>query len=142
MNGTSTIDLIVIGVIAISAIIAFLRGFVREMLTIGSWIGAALVTLYAFPALQSRFEALDSSSKLAAAYRRGAGPVHRQSGCFLAHQSFRRKADPRQRLDFVDRSLGLLFGLVRGVSSLVSPCLYDHRLAGPKPRARGQDASR
>ena len=35
----NTVDFIVIGVVAVSALIAFLRGFVREMLTIGSGLG-------------------------------------------------------------------------------------------------------
>ena len=36
----NTVDIIVIAVVGISAVIAFLRGFVREILTIGSWLGA------------------------------------------------------------------------------------------------------
>ena len=39
-------DLIVIGVLLISALIAFLRGLVHEVLSIGAWVGAGLVTLY------------------------------------------------------------------------------------------------
>lgn len=40
-------DLVVIGILVVSAAIAFLRGFVREILTIGALLGAALAT-YAF----------------------------------------------------------------------------------------------
>ena len=61
----NTVDIVVIAVVAISALIAFLRGFVREVLTIGSWLGASLVTLYGFPLLQPKFEQW-ISSKLAA----------------------------------------------------------------------------
>jgi membrane protein required for colicin V production len=42
------LDLTVIGVIALSAIFAFARGFVREALSIVAWIGAGLITLYLF----------------------------------------------------------------------------------------------
>ena len=62
----NTVDIVVISVVGISAIIAFLRGFVREMLTIGSWLGAAAVLLYTFPVLEARFEQWIPSSKLAA----------------------------------------------------------------------------
>src|ERR1700743_2995804 len=52
----STVEIVVIAIIAISALIAFLRGFVREILTVGSWVGAALVTLYGYPLLSPKFE--------------------------------------------------------------------------------------
>src|SRR6185369_8482710 len=67
------VDIAVIAVIGISALIAFLRGFVREMLTIGSWLGASAVTLYGFPLLQNKFEQLIPSSKLAAHLVGGGG---------------------------------------------------------------------
>lgn len=38
------LDLVVIGILLVSAAIAFLRGFVREILTIGALLGAALAT--------------------------------------------------------------------------------------------------
>lgn len=43
------VDAIVIAVIALSAIIAYFRGFVRELLSIGAWIGAVLLALYLQP---------------------------------------------------------------------------------------------
>src|ERR1700749_3762484 len=61
----NTVDIVVIAVVALSALIAFLRGFVREVLTIGSWLGASLVTLYGFPLLEAKIEQM-ISSKLAA----------------------------------------------------------------------------
>lgn len=42
------LDLGVIGVVALSAIFAFARGFVREALSIVAWVGAAIITLYGF----------------------------------------------------------------------------------------------
>ena len=42
------LDLAVIAVIALSAIFAFARGFVREALSIVAWVGAAAITLYGF----------------------------------------------------------------------------------------------
>jgi len=41
-------DIIVLTVLVLSAAFAFVRGFVHEMLAIGSWVGAALATLYGF----------------------------------------------------------------------------------------------
>src|SRR5205814_459210 len=42
------LDLAVIGVIVLSAVFAFARGFVREALSIVAWLGAAAITLYGF----------------------------------------------------------------------------------------------
>jgi len=38
-------DLVLLGVMVLSALIAFSRGFVREVLSVGAWIGAAAVAL-------------------------------------------------------------------------------------------------
>src|SRR3546814_14567869 len=45
-------DLIVIVVLLLSGFFAFVRGFVHEVLAVGSWVGAAFVTLYAYPLVQ------------------------------------------------------------------------------------------
>jgi membrane protein required for colicin V production len=109
----NTVDIIVIAVIGISAIIAFLRGFVREMLTIGSWLGAALVTLYAFPVLQPRFETW-ISSKLAADIVGGIGLFLGSLIVFSILSHMIARLVRGSALTAVDRSLGLLFGLARG----------------------------
>jgi membrane protein required for colicin V production len=109
----NTIDAIVIGIIAISTLIAFLRGFVREMLTVGSWIGAALVTLYGFPLIQPKFEHW-IASRLAADII-GALTLFLLTLILLSLLSHAIARFVRgSALTAVDRSLGLLFGLVRG----------------------------
>lgn len=45
------LDLVVIGILFVSAALAFMRGFVREILTIGGLIGAALATWMFGPSL-------------------------------------------------------------------------------------------
>jgi membrane protein required for colicin V production len=45
----NTLDIIVLAIIALSGLFAFARGFVREALSIGAWIGAALIAIYGFP---------------------------------------------------------------------------------------------
>jgi membrane protein required for colicin V production len=110
----NTIDIVVISVIALSAIIAFLRGFVREMLTIGSWLGAAAVLLYGFPLLQSRFEQWIPSSKLAAHLVGGAVLFLGSLLVFSILSHMIAKFVRGSALTAVDRSLGFLFGLARG----------------------------
>jgi membrane protein required for colicin V production len=110
----NTVDVVVIAVIAISALIAFLRGFVREMLTIGSWLGAALVTLYGFPMLQPTFEQWIPSSKLAAHLVGGALLFIGSLIVFSVLSHMIARFVRGSALTAVDRSLGLLFGLLRG----------------------------
>ncbi|MDB5392698.1 MAG: colicin production protein [Rhodospirillales bacterium] len=109
----NTVDIIVIAVVGISAVIAFLRGFVREILTIGSWLGAGLVTLYAFPVLQPKFEQW-ISSKLAADITGGIGLFLVSLIIFSILSHMVARFVRGSALTAVDRSLGLLFGLVRG----------------------------
>jgi len=110
----NTVDVIVIAVIAISTLIAFLRGFVREMLTIGSWLGAALVTIYGFPILQPNFEQWIPSSKLAAHLVGGAVLFIGSLIVFSVVSHMVARLVRGSALTAVDRSLGLLFGLLRG----------------------------
>ena len=42
------VDLIVLGVIAISGLLAYFRGFMRELLSILAWVGAAFATRYGY----------------------------------------------------------------------------------------------
>lgn len=42
-------DLIVLIVVGLSAMLSFFRGFVREVLSLFTWAGAVIITLYSFP---------------------------------------------------------------------------------------------
>ena len=41
-------DMVVIGIMLLSCIFAFFRGFVKEILSLVAWVGAAVVTIYFF----------------------------------------------------------------------------------------------
>ena len=46
------IDICFVAILVISGILAYIRGFVREVLSVAAWVGAAFVTLYGYPHLQ------------------------------------------------------------------------------------------
>ena len=46
------LDIILLVVMLISALLAMVRGFMREVLSIASWAAAAIVTAWAFPKLK------------------------------------------------------------------------------------------
>src|SRR5437763_15866444 len=45
------LDLVLLGVMLISGLLAMVRGFMREILSIAAWGAAAIVTLYSFSKL-------------------------------------------------------------------------------------------
>ncbi|MBX6747630.1 MAG: CvpA family protein, partial [Acetobacteraceae bacterium] len=45
------VDGVVLAVLAVSAVVAFFRGLVQEVLGVGAWIGAALLALLLRPSL-------------------------------------------------------------------------------------------
>ncbi len=50
------VDAVLAGVLVVSGLLAFLRGFVREVLGIGAWVGAAVLAVWATPYARPRFE--------------------------------------------------------------------------------------
>ena len=46
------IDICFVAILVISGILAYIRGFVREVLSVAAWVGATFVTLYGYPHLQ------------------------------------------------------------------------------------------
>jgi len=108
------VDLAVLVVIALSAIFAFARGFVREALSIAAWVGAALITLYGFSyayAVTTRFVTTPLLADLVA----GAGLfLVSLIGLTILTGTIAR-AVQWSALTPIDRTLGLIFGVARGV---------------------------
>lgn len=107
-------DLVIIVVILVSGIFAFIRGFVHEVLAVGSWLGAALVTLFGFPFAQPftrQFIAIPLVADIAT------GVTIFLVVLILLSIVTHWLAGKVQKssLGALDRSLGLLFGLARGV---------------------------
>jgi membrane protein required for colicin V production len=110
MNG---LDLAVLVVIVLSAAFAFARGFVREALSIIAWGGAIAITLSGFN------KALDIAertikTKLLAQFVTGAGLFLVSLVILSIITGLIARQVRMTALSPIDRTLGLLFGLVRG----------------------------
>jgi membrane protein required for colicin V production len=106
-------DLVVLAVVLISGFLAFFRGFIREALSIGAWVAAFFTGLYGFPVLAPSLAGMIPDPALvpwAAGLAIGLVTVIVLS--LLAH--YLAKAMQVEGLGAIDRSLGFLFGLVRG----------------------------
>ena len=107
-------DLIVLAVLLLSGALAFARGFVREALSIAAWIGASLLTVLLLPYGSSLVREL-FDNELVADFIAGmlifiTGLIGLSVGGHYATKAIRDSA-----LNMLDRSLGLVFGLLRGL---------------------------
>ena len=112
------LDLVLLGVMLISGLLAMVRGFMREILSIAAWGAAALVTLYAFAKLLPTAKTYFSNETVAA--------VVVVAGTFIATLVIVSIITVRisdmildSRIGALDRTLGFLFGLARGLLIVV-----------------------
>jgi membrane protein required for colicin V production len=107
------LDLIILGVIGLSALLAFSRGFIKEMLSILGWIGAVIATVALFSPVRQVVRQYIAEPLLAdIAAGIGIFVVTLILCGMLNHWV---SAQVRSNgLGALDRSLGLVFGLVRG----------------------------
>ena len=117
------LDLILLGVMLISGLLAMIRGFMREVLSIAAWGLAALATLYGYSRLLPTVKQYVSSDMVAA----GVTIV----GVFLLTLLVISIITVRisdmildSRVGALDRTLGFLFGLGRGLIIMVVAFLF------------------
>jgi membrane protein required for colicin V production len=126
--------MILLGVMLISGLLAMIRGFMREILSITAWGTAAVATLLLYPRLLPIAKANISSDIVAAAAVVG--------GVFLITLLIVSVITVRisdmvldSRIGALDRTLGFLFGLGRGLIIVVVAFLFFAWLvpAGKQP---------
>jgi membrane protein required for colicin V production len=117
------LDIILIGVMMISALLAMIRGFMREVLSIAAWLVAAAVTLYSFSKLLPVAKTYFNNDIVAYAIVIG--------GTFLGTLLVVSVITVRfsdmvldSRVGALDRTMGFLFGLARGLVIVVIAFLF------------------
>jgi len=107
-------DAVILVILLISAVFGFIRGFVKEVLSVAGWIGAIFLTLYLFPLLQPLAREL-IVNLLIADILTGA-VIFILSLVILSYISHAISAKVKaSALGALDRSLGIFFGLGRAV---------------------------
>ena len=111
-------DGIVIAVVLFSALLAMVRGFSREILSIASWGGSVAAAYYLYPVLLPYARNYTDDDKIAIAG--SAGVVFLVSLIVISFITSR-IADfiIDSRIGALDRTLGFLFGAARGILLLV-----------------------
>jgi membrane protein required for colicin V production len=117
------LDLVLLAVMLISGLLAMVRGFMREILSIAAWGTAALVTLYAFSKLLPTAKAYFNNDTVAS--------VVVVAGVFVGTLIVVSIVTVRisdmildSRIGALDRTLGFLFGLARGLLIVVVAYLF------------------
>ena len=117
------LDIIVLAVMLLSGLLAMIRGFMREILSIAAWGAAALTTLYAFPKLLPTAKTYFNNDTIAM--------IAVVAGVFLGTLIVATVITSRisdmvldSRIGALDRTLGFLFGLGRGLLIVVVAFLF------------------
>jgi membrane protein required for colicin V production len=111
-------DGIVIGVVLFSAVLAMVRGFSREVLSIVSWGGSAVAAYYLYPKLVPYAKHYTDDDRIAIV---GSAAVVFLVALIIISFITMKIADfiIDSRIGALDRTLGFLFGAARGVLLLV-----------------------
>jgi membrane protein required for colicin V production len=125
------LDIILIGVMLISALLAMIRGFMREILSIAAWAIAAVATLLAYSKLLPFAKSYFNNDIVATGVVIG--------GTFLLTLIVVSIITVRfsdmvldSRVGALDRTLGFLFGLGRGLIIVVVAFLFFDWLVPPR----------
>jgi membrane protein required for colicin V production len=110
----NAVDLIIISVLLVSALVAFSRGFLRELLSVAGWVGAIFATLYGFSYAKSYARQWISPDILADAATGSTIFIATLIAVNLISNVLTDQVRD-SALGAMDRSLGFLFGLFRGV---------------------------
>ncbi len=109
------VDIIILVVIAASAVLAFMRGLVREVMGIGAWVGAAIIAIWGGPDLEPRMLAWTGKPDWSAPLAYAAVFV----GALILLSVVAGMIGGVVRgsmLGGIDRTLGVVFGLARGAA--------------------------
>lgn len=129
----SGLDLAVIVIVLLSAVLAFMRGFVHEVLSVTAWIGAIFAVIYGLPELRHFARDMIPNQFIADS---AAGIV-----IFLIVlvvlsilTKMLSKTIQASALNNLDRSLGFVFGLVRGAVILAALLMITDWVVAGEPR--------
>lgn len=109
----SVLDIGILAVLLLSGLLALMRGFVHEVLSFSAWIGAAVITIYAFPHVQDFARGLIGID-IAADLVSGISVFLVSLVLLTLLAKLMAELVQGSRLSAIDRVLGLVFGLARG----------------------------
>lgn len=127
--GVTLLDAILLAIMLISALLAMVRGFSREILSVLSWLAAAAAAFFFYEALTPYMLEYVSTNEIVASVA-AAGIVFLVTLIIVSFITLR-IADfiIDSRVGALDRVLGFIFGAVRGLLLVVVAMLFFNWLA-------------
>jgi len=112
------VDLVILAVLALSALLAFMRGLVREVLGLAAWIGAIFAGWWALPRVRPQFQHWLGASPWVDPVAFGVVFVISLIVLLLVARAIGGlvRGSP---ISGIDRTLGLVFGLARGAAVVI-----------------------
>ncbi len=127
----SYLDLGLIGIVLVSALLAMLRGFTREVLAIASWGAAAVAAIYFYPVVLPYVKPYISKDVLAMAA--SAAAVFFATLVVVSIVTIKLSdVILDSKVGALDRSLGFVFGAARGVLLCVIAYVFFSWLVPPE----------
>jgi membrane protein required for colicin V production len=114
MESLNGLDICILTILIISAVLAYLRGFIHEILSLAGWIGASLAVLYILPLVRPVAQDIISSKMVADAAASITIFTITLIVLTLTTHYISDKIRESQ-LNILDRTAGFAFGLGRGV---------------------------
>ncbi len=107
-------DAVVLGVVFLSTLLSFFRGFVREFLSLGSWIGAMAVTIMYTPALADAIKDDVDKGQAAAMLVASVSLFFGAKILFsIINMILIKYLKPGKDVGLIDNFIGLIFGFLR-----------------------------
>lgn len=110
----NTLDVMLLTVLVVSAIIGLMRGFIREILSLGSWLAAGWITLTFFDDGRAFVQTYIESAAIAGVATTVVLFTASLIGFSLAARLVSKMVQSIGLIGPVDRSLGFFFGFARG----------------------------
>jgi len=125
------LDIILVAVMIFSGFLAMLRGLTREMLSIMSWALAALVTLFAYSRFKDDVRGFIDTPMLADATLIGVVFIASLIVFSLVTANISERVLD-SRVGAIDRTLGFVYGLLRGLILVVIAYLIVEQIVEPR----------
>lgn len=134
MEGLAGFDLFALLVLFVSGVMALMRGFVREALTITAFVGAALAALWSQPVLGAVAREFIGSPLIANLAAMGLVFLLVYLAISFVTSSLSKSVKEGEEVNVVDRALGFAFGVVRGILLLgLIVLVFKNTLPGAQP---------
>ncbi len=113
-SGFNTVDLLVFATLLVSGVLAFMRGFVREIFSLGAWVGASMFSVFMYPTAKPWVHH-HIKNEMAADAATALGLFCLGLVVLIPIGHLLAGMVKGRALTAIDRSLGFVFGLTRGV---------------------------